>query len=107
MQNAIMETERRRKIQLEYNERHGIVPETTVRSRDDALSNIYDMEQAVADMIGEQKAEYNAVLGENDVEKDIERLEQEMKHAASMLEFERAASIRDRINELKASMVEG
>ena len=78
MDAAIGETERRRKIQEAYNQAHGIVPKTIVK-------NIHDLIEIT-------KAER---------EKEIARLEKEMKAAARMMEYEYAAILRDRIVELR------
>ncbi len=93
MQRAIDETERRRKLQQEYNEKHGITPETIRK-------NISRGIKAEA----HQKA--NAAVGQKDDDlfitaEHIHELEKEMLEAADALQFERAAVIRDRINELK------
>ena len=98
MDRAIKETERRRAIQLAYNEKHGITPQT-IRKR------VHDVIEATR--AAEQKADYLADLKPDKMSKKeraalIERLEKEMKEAAKRLEFERAAELRDAIMELKA-----
>jgi len=98
MDRAIKETERRRAIQLAYNEKHGITPQT-IRKR------VHDVIEATR--VAEQKADYLADLKPDKMSKKeraalIERLEKEMKEAAKRLEFERAAELRDAIMELKA-----
>lgn len=102
MQKAISETERRRKIQNEYNLMHNIMPETVEKNIKDALSSIYDREQSVLFSIEEQTASYN--LPDNIAEREIEikRLEKMMRKASAELEFEKAAELRDRIKNLKA-----
>ncbi|MDR2641650.1 MAG: excinuclease ABC subunit UvrB [Planctomycetaceae bacterium] len=95
MQKAIDETERRRKKQEEYNKANGITPETIKK-------NITKGIEAEA----EAHAKANAVVGHNDDElfitqEYINELEREMLEAADKLEFERAAVIRDRIEEMK------
>ncbi|MBQ5633303.1 MAG: excinuclease ABC subunit UvrB [Clostridia bacterium] len=96
MERAIAETNRRRKIQKEYNEKHGIIPKTIIKE--------------VRDVIEIGKSEKNALAKAGKGEKKLSRLERErlieelskqMKAAAAKLEFEQAAYIRDRIKELR------
>lgn len=96
MQRAINETNRRRKIQQEYNEKHGIVPKTIIKE--------------VRDVIEIGKSEKNSLTKNGKSEKKLTKFERErlieelgkqMKLAASKLEFEQAAYIRDRIKELR------
>src|SRR5512134_1571385 len=99
MKQAIDETARRRKIQAEFNEVHGIVP-TSIKK------DIPVLEYAEACAEPEQlafAAEPTADYAEEDlaVEQQIRRLEMEMKAAAKELEFERAAAIRNRIRALR------
>jgi len=98
MQKAISETERRRKIQMEHNEKHGITPQTIRKKVQDVIE---------ATKVAEEKADYlteaaNAKMSKKDRQRLIERLEQEMKEAAKNLQFERAAELRDALLELKA-----
>jgi excinuclease ABC subunit B len=98
MRRAIDETERRRKIQLEYNQKHGIVPQT-IRKK------VHEIIEATK--VAEQPAEYKTnkkakALTKKERIKLIETLEKEMKNAAKNLNFERAAELRDLILELKA-----
>jgi excinuclease ABC subunit B len=95
MQAAITETERRRAKQQAYNQAHGIVPQTIVKSVRDLIE------------ISDSAAEAEAVtaagvkLTERERQQEIEKLEKEMKRAAQMLEFEYAAVIRDRLVKLR------
>ena len=92
MQRAISETERRRKIQAEYNREHGITPQTIKKG-------VYEIiEATVKD--GEERPRTKAVEPEN-IEKTIAELTAEMKKAAELLQFELAAKLRDEINRLK------
>ncbi|WP_353684580.1 excinuclease ABC subunit UvrB [Thermodesulfovibrio sp. 3907-1M] len=99
MRKAIEETERRRKIQLEYNKKMGIVPETVKSKIKDILSSIYERDYFTPDVVKEEVEEYE--LSED----TLKRLEAEMKHAAENLEFEKAAEIRDRIFKIKEKMI--
>ncbi|MBL0386974.1 excinuclease ABC subunit UvrB [Tumebacillus sp. ITR2] len=98
MDIAIRETERRRKIQMEFNEKHGITP-TTVNKK------VRDVIEAVATAEKESFIIEKGVdkMSKKDREQLILKLEQEMKDAAKALQFERAAELRDIILELKAS----
>ena len=91
MQVAISETERRRKIQTEYNEKHGIVPKTIIKS----VREILEISGSSADKIKKKK------LTKAEKEKEIEILTRQMKEAAKLLEFEHAAMLRDKIKKLK------
>ena len=91
MKSAIDETNRRRKAQTEYNEKHGIVPKTIVK-------DVYD----VIDL-GKRAEEAKAMkkMSAKDRDKLIEALTAEMREASRKLEFERAAYLRDKIRELQ------
>ena len=93
MERAINETERRRKLQLEFNEKHGIVPKTVIKEIRDVLEiTSKNKVEAKTKKKKMTPAERQAL---------IERLTVEMKNAAKMLEFEHAAYLRDKIHELK------
>jgi excinuclease ABC subunit B len=95
MRQAIEETERRRGIQSEFNQKHGIVPQTVQKGVRDVLE---------VTLVAEEQAEYQvdfAKMPREEVQKLIARLEQEMKGAAKELAFERAAELRDLLIELK------
>jgi excinuclease ABC subunit B len=100
MRKALQETERRRKIQEDYNEKMGITPETVKSNIKDILSSIYEADYWTVPVAAEEKAEYAYD------EEAVRRLESEMKKAARGLEFERAARIRDKIREIKKKMIE-
>jgi excinuclease ABC subunit B len=101
MKRAIEETERRRRIQIEYNQIHNITPVTIKKALKDALSSIYEKEQQLDKQISETPIPYKYLLSMGDLEKKIKALEREMKTAAKKERFERAAELRDRIKELK------
>ncbi|MBQ8338595.1 MAG: excinuclease ABC subunit UvrB [Oscillospiraceae bacterium] len=92
MQAAIEETERRRAIQEAYNKAHGIVPKTIKKDVRDVLEISGGKEKNVVD--GKQ-------MSRLEKEQLIKRLSAEMKKAASLLEFEQAAYLRDRIAQLR------
>ena len=96
MQKAIDETNRRRTIQENYNKEHGIVPQTIKKEIREAIHSKETHEMAMKYMSRKVKKSTTetAVL--------IKRLEQEMREAARILDFERAAELRDMILELKA-----
>jgi len=96
MRKAIQETERRRKIQMEYNKAHGIIPKSIKKP----VKEVFDFVEAVA----EKKADYRAIskkLSIDEIEEVIRQLEKEMYEAAAELDFEKAAYLRDQIKELK------
>lgn len=97
MDRAIKETERRRSIQIAYNEKHGITPQT-IRKR------VRDVIEAtkVAESKNDYLADAKGKMSKRDREAMIGRLEAEMKEAAKNLQFERAAELRDAILELRA-----
>lgn len=94
MDRAIKETNRRREIQEQYNEEHGIVPKTILKEVRDVIE---------ATKVSEEKVEYKAEkeLSSKDKEKLIKKYTEEMMDAAKNLQFERAAQLRDMIEDLK------
>ena len=97
MDRAIKETNRRREIQMNYNTEHGIVPKTIIKGIRDVIE---------ATKVAEDSSEYNVnndsiSLSEKDKKKLIKQYTEEMKDAAKNLQFERAAELRDMINDLK------
>lgn len=103
MHMAISETGRRRTIQADYNAKHGIVP-TSIKK--DVLSLEYataEMDYVQLDLVAESPAVYGA---EGTTEQIIKRLEADMKAAAKLLEFERAAALRNQIRALKLRELE-
>lgn len=96
MQRAIDETNRRRQIQMAYNEQHGITPETVRKEVRETVR---------AYKVAEERSAYQIVdtdrVAFEDLPIVIDRLEQEMRQAAKSLEFERAAILRDEIQRLR------
>ncbi len=95
IKKAVEETNRRRKIQLKYNIKHGIVPRTIEKNITDIIDRLPKREEERVLISG---------LPETDLPLIIIELEEAMKRAAHNLEFERAAILRDRIFELKRSI---
>ena len=95
MQRAIRETERRRAIQSAYNEAHGIVPKTIVKTLSD--NSVLEISRKGDDDSGKR-------MSRAECQQKIERLTREMKEAAKILEFEHAAFLRDRIEKLRKQM---
>ena len=94
MQRAIDETNRRRALQMDYNARHGITPETVRSAIGTGIEEEIAARKFVQEAVGQQ--------GDNYVTQEyLEELHGEMLAAAANLEFERAAQLRDRIAELK------
>ncbi|MDD5458241.1 MAG: excinuclease ABC subunit UvrB [Phycisphaerae bacterium] len=94
MQKAIDETNRRRKIQLEYNEKHGITPETIKK----------EIRRGLSDQVRARKTARQAIRFDEDEFDKVElavEIEREMLEAAENLDFERAAALRDKLRELK------
>jgi excinuclease ABC subunit B len=96
MKSAIAETGRRRALQAAYNEEHGITPESVVRAIDDVMSSVYERDYSTP--VKEAKETFRT---EAELHAEIVRLEAEMKSAAANLDFERAASVRDRLKALR------
>lgn len=102
MKRAINETNRRRKIQQDYNKQMNITPETVKSQIKDILSSIYETDYFTVPTISEEVSEY-PICQLN--EETIKKLESEMKEAAKALEFEKAAKIRDRLKSIKEKMI--
>lgn len=96
MRSAIQETERRRRIQQEWNRIHGIVPKSIQKEIDEFF--VYERDYVDLTRISEEKEKY---LSEKERKELIEKLEKEMKETVEKLEFERAAMIRDELKRIK------
>ena len=99
MQKAIDETERRRQIQLAYNEKHGITPATVKKAIRKGIEEEIQARKIERESVGQ--SEQQMVTTEF-----IRELEMEMLAAAEALDFERAAQLRDRVHELKKKIGE-
>ncbi len=98
MKRAIDETNRRRKLQKEYNRKHGITPESIKKSVQDIVGSIFESDYFTVSAAAEDGQEY---LSKGDIAKQVKKLQKEMKQAAKDLEFERAAELRDEIIKLE------
>ena len=90
MKEAITETERRREIQIKYNEEHGIVPKTIIKEIRDVISNNQELEEKEPEKMS-KKEKIDLII----------KVENEMKEAAKNLDFERAMELRDILFDLK------
>ncbi len=99
MQRAIDETQRRREKQIAYNEKHGITPQTIRKKVHDVIRFQQQVAEEARRTVPEEFAEELAAA---DLDALIQALEDEMEAAAAELEFERAAELRDEIEELRA-----
>jgi excinuclease ABC subunit B len=98
MQKCLDETERRRAAQLEYNEVHGITPETVRKSLSSILDDLQQAQDTPESLAAEALAEYDSC---EELFAEIEKLRADMLQAAADLEFEKAAELRDRIHLLE------
>ena len=97
MQKAMDETNRRRKLQEEYNQKHGITPESIYKSREEILKTTAFADSRTTTSPREEKLDFLEKLS---LEDQIRELSKAMKKAASNLEFEKAASFRDELSKL-------
>lgn len=100
MHRAISETNRRRQIQMDYNKKHGIVPTTIKKSVRDLIEATKVAEDEVTYLVKEK----SDIMSAEQLEELISKLQKEMKQAASDLQFEKAATLRDKIAELKGKL---
>jgi excinuclease ABC subunit B len=98
MKTALKETNRRRKIQSEYNRKNKITPEGIKKDIRNVLASIYEADYLAVPAVAEPTREYRAV---KNIPKEIEKLKKQMREAAHQLEFEQAAELRDRIKKLE------
>ncbi|MEA2116208.1 MAG: excinuclease ABC subunit UvrB [Thermodesulfobacteriota bacterium] len=105
MQFTIDETTRRRKIQQEFNEKHGITPRTIISEVKDSMAHHLKAsgwdgyaDDAGVLQVGEPEIVYHSL---DELHKEVQELERRMQEAAEKLAFEEAAALRDRINDLK------
>jgi len=97
IKRAIAETDRRRRKQVTYNERHSITPKGVIKRIKDLIDGVYD---AAEMKVAEEEARYEA-MSEKQIAREIKALEKKMLEHAKNLEFEEAAKARDQLGELK------
>ena len=97
MKRAMDETNRRRVIQVRYNEEHGIVPASIVKA-------VHDLTDSMRATTGEKEKATLGKMPKDELARLIKELEKQMKQAAQELEFEKAALLRDQILELRQEM---
>jgi excinuclease ABC subunit B len=98
MRRAIDETERRRAIQLAYNQEHGITPQSIISKIDMELAGIVNADYVD---VTQEAEEVEGFTSQEQLDDYIARLEADMREAAKRFEFEKAAQLRDRVRELK------
>jgi excinuclease ABC subunit B len=98
MDQAILETDRRRKIQEEYNKVHQITPQTIKKSIRNIMASVYEADYLMIPSVSDIQEKYVPI---HEIPAMVQKLREEMKEAASRLEFERAAEIRDKIQRLE------
>ncbi len=103
MARAVEETNRRRRLQAEYNETHGITPETIRKEIHNILDSVYEGDYVTVTTVQEEAVAYKTV---EELDQYIKGLENQMKEAAAKLEFEEAARLRDEIRDLKEQRLE-
>lgn len=96
---ALGETERRRKIQIAYNEKHGITPTTTYKKIGSALSNLYTKRTS------EESEDEKFSRRKMPTARDIENVKKEMLEAATNLDFEKAAKLRDEVKKMESLLL--
>ena len=99
MQKAISETERRREIQLEHNKKYGIIPKTIKKPIENNLLSLVASYRNLEDIVAEEMVDLG--IEKKDLPKLITKLEKDMHKAAKILDFERAAEIRDQLKKLR------
>jgi len=101
MKRAMGETERRRTKQIAFNKLHGIEPKGVQKRIKDIIDGVYDVKEKRQEMQVEQERARYEDMGEKDLAAEIKRLEKQMNAEAKNLEFEKAASTRDRLTKVK------
>jgi excinuclease ABC subunit B len=107
IQAALGETERRRAKQVEHNQRHGITPETVRRQLDDVMGAALAREFVPVPREDQAAEEPLLYLTDREFEREIGKLETQMKALAGKMEFEQAAQIRDRILKARRERLTG
>ncbi len=99
MDRAIKETQRRRKLQIEYNQKFGIIPQTIKKPIENNLLSLVASYRDLEDIVAEEMVDLG--IEKKDLPKLIDKLEKDMHKAAKILDFERAAQIRDQLKKLR------
>jgi len=99
MKRAIDETNRRREIQLEHNKKYGIIPQTIKKPIENNLLSLVASYRDFEDIVAEEMVDLG--IDKKDLPKLISKLEKDMHKAAKILDFERAAEIRDQLKKLR------
>jgi len=103
MKAAIDETNRRRAAQQQYNEEHGITPQSIIKPLDLEMARIYEGDYYELPAVAEEAMSYSTPA---DIDAEIQRLEKEMRQAAKEFEFEKAAALRDQVKKLKKTFMD-
>ncbi len=103
MRLAIEETSRRREVQQRYNRENSITPQSIIKPLDPDMVRIYEGDYYEIPAIAEDVTSYQSV---EELEKEIQRLEDEMRKSAKEFEFEKAAALRDQVKKLKKTALE-
>ena len=103
MHVALDETKRRRELQIEYNKEHNIVPKTIKKTIQNNLLSLVQSYRSTEDIVAQHLVEMDVDI--KDIPKLIKKLENDMKQAASELDFERAIQLRDEVKKLKGIIV--
>jgi excinuclease ABC subunit B len=103
MARALEETDRRRRLQEDYNREHGITPETIRKEIHDILGSVYEADYVTVPTVTERELRYETPA---ELERIIGNLERKMREAAAKLEFEEAARARDEVRRLRQDLLE-
>ena len=99
MEKAISETNRRREIQIAHNKKYGIIPQTIKKPVENNLLSLVASYRDLEDIVAEEMVDLG--IDKKDLPKLIDKLEKDMHKAAKILDFERAAEIRDQLKKLR------
>ncbi len=105
MTRAIQETERRRQIQLEYNQTHGITPKPIIKKSTNSILSFLSISRKLNDHDLEKAFQQSDEIPLSDIPELITQMEAKMKEAAAHLEFETAADLRDKIKKLRLRLL--
>ena len=104
IRDAIDETDRRRQIQLDYNIKNNITPESIRSNIKELLTSIHERDYIAGQQVAEEDQDYG--LGEKELHQLAKKLEKQMLKLAGELEFEKAAEVRDRLRTVEAKLLE-